>query len=175
MKQITFLLAISLFCSCQNKESTSCTDDYELKLKELDLKEKELDLKEAELGLKTQEINAIHQEGGVMSEVADKTSPRWVVDQIFHAARTENFDLLLDCCDPEGEGDGDTRDICSIAKGTPDMQESFCNYYKDGVVVGGPRIDGDYAEVEILFGPTSEQNETFKLVNRRGNWYLYSF
>ncbi|MDC3252689.1 hypothetical protein OAU25_00380 [Crocinitomicaceae bacterium] len=174
MKLVTVTLAAVLLYSCQNKETTSCDEDYQIKLKELELKEKELDLKEEELGLKTQEINAIHQDGGVMSAVTDQTSPRWVVEQIFYAASTKNFDVLSNYCDPEGEGDGDTRDICSIAEGSAEMKESFCDYFKDGVVVGSPEIKGDYAEVEILFGPDSEQSETFILVNRRGNWYLFS-
>lgn len=109
------------------------------------------------------------------SESVDQTDPRSVVEQVFKAAQSEDFNLVANLCDPEGEGDGDTKQICDIENSSADMQEEFVTYFKEGKVIGEPGINGNEAQVNIKFGPGGAKDETMKLIKRGDNWYLLSF
>ncbi len=47
--------------------------------------------------------------------VIDFKDPKSVVNAIFYAAQTKDFEVLQCLCDPFGENDGDTRSLCSIS------------------------------------------------------------
>lgn len=112
-----------------------------------------------------------------------ESTPESVVATLFAAARSGDFAQLSKLCPPTGENDGDTRDVCSLgdagAENRPPARLSpkdFVATFKDGKIVGTARVNGSDAEVDILFGEGGKQRpETVRLINRNGNWYLYSF
>ncbi|MBU0488388.1 MAG: hypothetical protein KKA07_06430 [Bacteroidetes bacterium] len=104
----------------------------------------------------------------------DQTNPESVVNAVFESARTGDFAMLKDLCDPIGDGDGDTRDICNAANMDDEFKAEFTKFFKDGKVAGSAVVEGDRASVPILFGPGASEKETFKLIQRNGKWYLYS-
>lgn len=104
----------------------------------------------------------------------DHADPAAVVATLFAAAKSNNSMILSGLCDPKGENDGDTKDICSLTTKSPKWSE-FVEYFQDGSVAGEPSIDGETASVPIKFGPGGARDETVKLVKRDNGWYLSSF
>lgn len=114
----------------------------------------------------------------------DFTSPESVVSAIFYAAQSEDFALLRGLCDPYGEGDGDTERICIISdvadgtfEGDYDAEEilsEFVDIFGNCYINGNVTYESQIASVPFSFGP-GRGEETMNLVNRNGNWYLYSF
>ncbi len=103
----------------------------------------------------------------------DQSSPTKVTEAVFAAAASGNTDQLKGLCDPKGEGDGDTKDICGMTAASPKLGE-FKEYFAKGKATK-ETITGDAAEVTFLFGPDGTKDETMKLVRRDGKWYLSSF
>jgi hypothetical protein len=108
------------------------------------------------------------------SQGTDFSKPESVVEAIFKAAKTKDFESLKALCDPKGENDGDTKDICGVAD-NKEMQEEFVQFFEKGKVSGSARIEGDEAEVDFTFGPSGNDTETMNLIQRDGKWYLKSF
>ncbi len=108
------------------------------------------------------------------SEEIDFTKPESVVQAVFDAAQSGNFEILKNLCDPIGENDGDTKRICTCADDEKNRAE-LIEYFKTGKVAGAAKINGEEAEVDFTFGPNGNDKETMKLINRDGKWYLYSF
>jgi len=104
----------------------------------------------------------------------DHAKPESVVNAIFAAAKSGDDSKLAGLCDPTGDNDGDTRDICNAKKGSKDWAE-FEKYFAKGAVKGSPRIDPETAVVDFTFGPDGKMQETMNLVKRDGKWYLSSF
>lgn len=104
------------------------------------------------------------------------TPPEQVANIIFEAAQTQNFALLKDLCDPLGENDDDTQQICNLATDETNRAE-FVQVFQAGRLNGLARFspEGDKAEVPFLFGPNGDRDETMILVKRDGQWYLYGF
>lgn len=108
-------------------------------------------------------------------EANNQSDPAWVVNQIFEAAKNSEYETLLKLCDPEGEGDGDTRQICSIYSSPKEAKNEFNSYFKFGQIIGKPVIVENQAKVQIKFGPNGDRDETMNLIQRDGKWYLSSF
>ena len=105
----------------------------------------------------------------------DQTNPNSVVQAIFDAANSEEYSALENLCDPQGENDSDTQDICGLAESDTDFQQEFVEYFAKGKPSGDAEIKADEASVPILFGPDADQEETMVLVKRDDKWYLSSF
>ena len=150
MKIFIAITSLALLAACASGEADETIMQNEEKAKELELKEKELDQKEKELDLKAEESEKL--DNSTSEPVRDQTNPKWVVEQVFLAAKTEDYSKLQNFCDPEGEGDGDTRDICAVSTADAEMQAGFRDYFKSGLA-GETKVDGDKAMVDILFGP----------------------
>lgn len=105
-------------------------------------------------------------------DAVDQTKPEEVVNALFKAAQTSNFDMLKNLCDPKNENDGDTRELCNL---TEERKKEFVEYFKDGKVTGSAVIEGDEASVPFVFGPNGSESEEMKLIKRDGKWYFYSF
>jgi hypothetical protein len=112
--------------------------------------------------------NAVSQNTDIQDD------PVKVVEEVFDAARTGDFSALSGLCDPSGSGDGDTKEICSIASSSKEKQDEFVKYFEKGKVVGEAEISGDAAKVKILFGLNGNKKEEFNLVRISGKWYLFS-
>jgi len=125
----------------------------------------------------------------------DQTDPNNVVNAIFYSARTGDYLLLENLCDPLGEGDGDTKRMCMLANlkrqaneygETADMKKTFKefnDYFKLASTYGKIKYETtdtgvELAKVSFMFnhpGGESRSSETMKLIKRDGKWYLYSF
>ena len=103
----------------------------------------------------------------------DQTKPEEVVKAIFKSAKSGDFEMMKNLCDPMGENDGDTRDICQLKD--EKIQQEFVKYFKNGKLNGSAQIKDDRAIVPFLFGPNGDKKEEMKLIKRDGKWYLYSF
>ncbi len=108
--------------------------------------------------------------------VAPAVSPESVVQAVFDAANSGDFASLQALCDPQGKNDGDTQMICGLASNEGNQGE-FVQVFAAGKVSGKATISADGAEAEVpfLFGPDGDREETMKLINRGGQWYLFSF
>ena len=105
----------------------------------------------------------------------DQTDPETVVQAIFSAANSEDFSSVQNLCDPQGENDSDTQNICDLSDGDAEFQQEFVKYFSKGKTSGEPQIENDQASVPIMFGPEGKQEETIVLVKREDQWYLSSF
>jgi|LauGreDrversion4_2_1035121.scaffolds.fasta_scaffold228546_3 hypothetical protein len=126
--------------------------------------------------------------------VLDLKDPKSVVNAMFYAAQTKDFEILQCLCDPFGENDGDTRNLCSMSSllaqtsqyggnaATEQAINQFVQMFQLGRLSGSitfEEIEGvKYANVPFLFnhpGGENRSNESMQLVNRYGNWYFSSF
>lgn len=124
----------------------------------------------------------------------DFTDPKSVVNAIFYAAQTKEFSIMQCLCDPYGEGDGDTKRLCSISQIAKQIEDyggsentkkgldEFVNMFESGRISGQiiySENEGEkYSKVPFLFnhpGGDRRSDETMILVKRHGNWYLSSF
>jgi len=114
--------------------------------------------------------------GAADAGISPATLPEGVVQAIFDAAQSGNFASLKNLCDPLGENDGDTQMICDVAADDTN-REQFVQYFAAGKINGEVIISptGDQAAVPFLFGPDGNSEETMELINRDGQWYLFSF
>jgi len=54
-------------------------------------------------------------------------------------------------------------------------KEPFATFFSKGKINGNATIEGDKAQVPILFGPDGTKDETMNLVKKDNKWYLQSF
>lgn len=101
--------------------------------------------------------------------------PEKVVQKIFDAAKSGDFSMLKNLCDPTGYGDNDTKDICNMASQPQHAQEDFVKQFQNGSVNGNAEIEGDMATVKIKFGPDGTKDEKIVLKKVMGSWYLSDF
>lgn len=133
--------------------------------------------------------NAAPGEGSAVAEIegplgggtgeavpVDHADPEAVVATMLEVATTNEWDRLANLCDPNGEGDGDTRRICDLATNPEDRAE-FIEVFRGGTVGEFVEVNAEtgQARVPFTFGQTERENETMNLVLRDGAWYLYSF
>jgi hypothetical protein len=124
----------------------------------------------------------------------DYKDPTSLVNAVFYAAQTKDFQILPLLCDPLGENDGDTKSLCGLyeiisntsenygTEITPIIESEFILLFKNGKLNGQityEELDGvKYANVPFIFNNSdgsSRSNESMRLVNRYGNWYFFSF
>ena len=125
----------------------------------------------------------------------DFADPKSVVNAIFYSAQTKDFAIMQCLCDPYGQGDGDTKSLCSISEIAKQIEayggnentkkglEEFVKAFEAGRITGqvtfDKREDGtEIASVPFYFnsgGGENRNNETMVLVKRYGNWYFTSF
>ena len=107
--------------------------------------------------------------------VVDHTKAENVLDAVFRAARTSNARLLSGLCDPKGEGDQETRTICGLSQPSPEFEVFKANFEKGVRISAVPRIRGNRAVLNFLYGGTGKRPEQMNLIQRNGLWYLLSF
>jgi hypothetical protein len=174
---LSSLVGTSCSSGSQTDKDSANSARVDLKQKELELKEKELELKERELAMKskTGSVSSSGEKASAPQQSSDHKSPEWVVGQVFIAAKTRNFHLLDNLCDPQGQGDGQTRAMCELStSGNSEFESAFISSFEFGKVNGSAEISGDRAIVPIKFGPYGDKEETFRLVKRGNRWYLSS-
>ena len=104
----------------------------------------------------------------------DFSDPKSVVGSIFYAAETGQAEHLRGLCDPDGAGDDDTRRICAMQPGAADW-DSFRHNFARARLNGEPRVSGNRARLDFVFGAGATRSETMELVRRGQRWYLASF
>lgn len=114
---------------------------------------------------------------GILSngKAQSENVPKLVVIELFKAAKTANYSLLVNLCDPLGQCDGDSKSICNLINANQEAQLQFCEQFKKGRIVGKTIIKNDFAKVKIKFGKNGKKDEVIVLVKREGKWFLYSF
>jgi hypothetical protein len=113
--------------------------------------------------------------GGGSGKEDGQATPAGVANIIFDAAKSGDYGKLKGLCDASLEPDGDSKKVCEVAEGDQKLKDMFKEYFSKGKVVGDATIEGDNAEVKILFGPDGTKDETFKMKKKDGKWYLMSF
>lgn len=101
-----------------------------------------------------------------------QSDPVKVIEAVFEAARTKDYSVLSTLCDPMGENDAPTSNMCNVANDSKERENEFIEYFSKGQVVGEATIQGNTASVPIKFGPKGKMDEVFVLVLRNGLWYL---
>ncbi|MES2773268.1 MAG: hypothetical protein V4722_03740 [Bacteroidota bacterium] len=104
----------------------------------------------------------------------DQTTPQGVAEIMFSSAKSGEFAALESLCNAAVDTDGDSKKVCEVAK-DKEFQKSYVEYFSTGKVNGEPTVDGDKAEVKILFGADGTKEETLNMVKKDGKWYLASF
>ena len=108
------------------------------------------------------------------SSSVDFSNPKRVLDSVFHAARSGNSDHLASLCDPLGSANQHAQRICNAHQDSPDWS-SVVAHFASGKITSEPRITGDTAMVNFVFGEKGADSETMELVRRDGRWHLLAF
>jgi len=103
----------------------------------------------------------------------DQSSPTPVLEAVFAAARSGQLARLTALA--ASTADGDVESVCGVSTASPEIRESFRTHFAKGKIIGKPRLDGNRAEIDFLFGPDGRKKETMHLVRENGLWFLESF
>ncbi len=101
--------------------------------------------------------------------------PTSVMKYIFESAKKGDFTDFRNLCDPYGENDSDVNQICYVEMMTKKQQANLKSQFENGRIIGEAKINGDKAEVEFAFGPSSNRLEKMGMVKRNGLWYIAGF
>ena len=134
-------------------------------------------------------INSEKNSSETTNKVDPNSSPESVMNTIFQAANDGEVGILKFLLPPYDEQtneipcDGDCKAICN--PGNEGMKDElrgnyvtladFKEYFSKAKIIGSPTINGDDAEVNFVFGPNLERNETMNMQKINGKWYLRSF
>jgi len=166
-RKFIFAFFILVFIACDSASSS----EYELSE---ELKQKALEKKKALLEGRTLKPEE-PAENKIVAGENQQNSPKWLLKQVFKAARTGEFGILSELCDPVGELDTETRRLCEVGNTPPDAQEDFVKYFENGKISSEAMIKGDSATVQILFGYDNNASALINFVKRDGTWYMSSF
>jgi hypothetical protein len=103
----------------------------------------------------------------------DQTSPKGLAEGIFAAARGGDLAALAGIA--ATDADGDAKQVAGVGAAEAETQQRFRDHFAKGKVNGDAKVDGDKAEVPILFGPDGTRPETLNMVLVNGVWQLQSF
>ncbi|MAY22907.1 MAG: hypothetical protein CMC74_09020 [Flavobacteriaceae bacterium] len=130
------------------------------------------------IGELTQYISKVEEEIALtnLRETFDfQDTPEGLINYIFQAAKTREFNKLRNLCDPYGEHDADAKSVCLVEMQPSEIQLQFIQNFENGRIIGEPIIQGESANVEIAFGPSTSRLETIHLIKRMDKWYLKGF
>jgi len=123
------------------------------------------------------------------SLIDPNSSPENVMNTIFKAAKSGEVGVLKFLLPPFDDKigkipcDGDCKALCNAGnesmreelKGNYVSIEDFKKYFEKGKIIGVPTINGNRAQVNFVFGPNLERNETMNMQKINNKWYLSSF
>ncbi len=115
----------------------------------------------------SQEVADDHKEFTI-----DFKDPVSVVNAIFYAAKTKDTNILWILQDPGMQADKAIYDICTLV--TKREMKKFCDFYKDGRIVGDVEYINNFARVKISGVNQEDTIYTVTLAKRYGNWFLMS-
>jgi hypothetical protein len=111
--------------------------------------------------------------GGAAAAKLDQSSPVGLADSIFAAARGGDLASLAGIA--AADADGDAKQVAGVGAAEAGTQARFREHFGKGKVAGDAKVDGDKAEVPILFGPDGTRPETLNMIRVDGVWKLQSF
>ena len=117
--------------------------------------------------------------GFANAQLDPNASPENVMNTIFQAAKTGEVWVLRFLLPPYDDiqgrvpCDGDCKALCN--PGNEQMLEEFKSAFSRGKIIGSPTISENSAEVNFVFGPNLEANETMNMQRINGKWYLESY
>jgi hypothetical protein len=97
------------------------------------------------------------------------------VEEVFRCARTGDFSQIHRLCAPNGKGDGDTKQLCSVNESSRLKKLEFRTYFKLAYSLAEKITNKKGAKVNFKFGPKAQQLETMNLILIDNKWYLSSF
>ena len=180
----TILSSIFLFSCNTNTGETKVDKEKELLEKELELTKRELELskKESEIQANPKKQEQVNKTVAISTDF--QNDPKLILEEVFRAAREQDYSNLSKLCPPDKTNDGDTQKyICDIASSSEQMKNEFISYFKNARITGevtySRSSDGtEMAEVPFWFNhPSGESrsNETMNMVKIGDKWYLSSF
>ena len=180
----TILSSIFLFSFNTNTVETKVDKEKELLEKELELTKRGLELskKESEIQAKPKKQEQVNKTVAISTDF--QNDPKLILEEVFRAAREQDYSNLSKLCPPDKTNDGDTQKyICDIASSSEQMKNEFISYFKNARITGevtySQSSDGtEMAEVPFWFNhPSGESrsNETMNMVKIGDKWHLSSF
>jgi hypothetical protein len=115
------------------------------------------------------ELDYLHNTYNFQSE------PQSVLNELFTAAKTRDFRMMLFLADPYDENDSDVDRIGYSEALSPKQRMSIISMFENAKIIGEPRILENTAEIDFLYGRNADKKETMKLIRRNESWYLLSF
>jgi hypothetical protein len=111
------------------------------------------------------------------------SSPESVMETIFNSAKSGEVGVLKFLLPPNDECDGDCKALCNPGnermrdelRGNYITLENYKYSFSKAKIIGSPNLNGEEANVNFVFGPNLERNETMNLQKINGKWYLKSF
>ncbi|WP_319229445.1 DUF4878 domain-containing protein [Draconibacterium orientale] len=104
-----------------------------------------------------------------------QNTPEGTIEQIFQAAKTEDYSKMRYLLDPYGEYDNDAFSICMIEMLPSESQKEMAEQFKNGRIMNNISTNDSTAIIEIAFGPSSNKLEQMHLVKRLNKWYISNF
>jgi hypothetical protein len=104
-----------------------------------------------------------------------QNTPEGTIEQIFQAAKTEDYSKMRYLLDSYGEYDNDAFSICMIEMLPSESQKEMAEQFKNGRIMNNISTNDSTAIIEIAFGPSSNKLEQMHLVKRLNKWYISNF
>ena len=137
---------------------------------------KELNELSKELINSEKRIKSLRKELDLLHKTFDfQKKPKIVLERLFNSAKYQRYENLLWLADPYDENDRDVDRITYVQSYSRKEQLNFTKEFSKGRIIGEPKINGETAEIEFLYGPNAKKKETMKLIKRNKSWYLLSY
>jgi hypothetical protein len=101
-------------------------------------------------------------------------TPKGTLEYLIYAAQHKEYDKMRHLLDPYAQNDGDAEQICWVEMLPSDRKAEWVASFEKGRIMSDPAINGDKAQIEFAFGPSSSKLETMNLVKRWDRWYFLS-
>lgn len=105
----------------------------------------------------------------------DNSTPENVVNEIIRAAKEKDYSNLSKVCDPENNGDRDSRKLCDLENQDEKTQNEFIEIFSTAEIINIPEIGEDDNKIKIKIQFGEGKTEKLKMAKRDGCWFLVSF
>lgn len=103
----------------------------------------------------------------------DHDTPSGVVNELITAVQKQNFQKLKSLCDPYGENDSLTQELCWLEYNSEEEIDDISTKFATAKINTKPlQTDGKYI-FNVQSETTGPPEITVTLINRDGKWYLF--
>jgi hypothetical protein len=173
---ILFLILIS----CKNE--TTSQKEKELLEKELELTKRELEIEKKDNRETKIEPNKILNSSKNIVPEFTFVNPEQIVEAIIYSAKSNNFDILDNLCDPQEKGDIESLCLCKLSTKynseyaenqdcTEMTRQNFLTLFKNAKNPKTIKNDGMYATVEY---EVENLDVKMEMVKRKNRWYIFT-